>query len=192
MNTVDVTEAKFSIFEAGINKPSGQQPSMQGTLQDVWTLMNSERMVKLTKELRALTDVKEQRRFKADCLPFVTFSGQFSYRNERSLIAHSALQCFDFDHLDSADELRRIRELLLNDPVFETDLLFVSPRGNGLKWVTHIDLARGEHKMWYQAIRHYLAKTYGIEADPAPSSVCSACFLCHDPDMVICEPLRPF
>lgn len=32
----DVTPARFSLFAAGINKPSSQRPYKQGTLEDVY------------------------------------------------------------------------------------------------------------------------------------------------------------
>ena len=173
------------MFNAGINKPSGQKPYMQGTLNDVFAVMNTPQIAQLTRELRALKDEKQQKLFKAEKLPFVTFSGQFSYRNTKGLIAHSGLMCFDFDHLPNDADVQRVRRVLLGDPTFATELMFTSPRGNGVKWITHIDLERGDHAKWYRAIRQYLLYNYGIEADPAPSSVCSACFLCWDADLVI-------
>ena len=40
----DVTTAHFSLFAAGINKPSSQRPYKQGTLKDVYCWMNSMKM----------------------------------------------------------------------------------------------------------------------------------------------------
>lgn len=182
----------FSLFGAGINTPGGQRPARQGTLCDVYRWMNSMRLMELTRQLRAIDDEKQQRDFKARCLPFATFSGQFSYRNAQGLIAHSGMQCFDIDHLDSSHDVWRVRKLLEADPYFTTLLLFTSPRGNGVKWVTGIDLTRGTHQQWYAAIREHLRRAYGIEADPAPSSIASACFLCFDPNMVITPAVAPF
>ena len=66
------------MFNPGINKPSGQKPYMQGTLSDVFAVMNTPQIAQLTRELRSLKDEKQQKLFKAEKLPFVTFSGQYS------------------------------------------------------------------------------------------------------------------
>ena len=95
----DVTPAHFSLFAAGINKPSSQRPYKQGTLKDVYCWMNSMKMMQLTEQLRGIKDEKEQKLFKASFLPFATFSGTFAYRNQNGLLQHSGLLCFDFDHL---------------------------------------------------------------------------------------------
>lgn len=143
------------------------------------------KMMQLTKELRAIEDEKQQKAFKAERLPFATFSGTFSYRNQQGLIEHSGLLCFDFDHLGGKDNLWKVRKQLESDPYFETMLMFTSPRGDGVKWVTHIDLDRGPHEKWYRAVSNYLHQTYSLEADKAPANVASACFLCWDANMVI-------
>lgn len=74
----DVTPARFSLFAAGINKPSSQRPYKQGTLKDVYCWMNSMKMMQLTEQLRGIKDEKEQKLFKASFLPFATFSGTFA------------------------------------------------------------------------------------------------------------------
>lgn len=181
----EVTTTYFSLYAAGINKPSSQRPYKQGTLVDVYRWMNSMKMMQLTQQLRAIDDEKQQKNFKASNLPFATFSGTFSYRNQKGLLQHSGLQCFDFDHLGGKENLWKARHLLERDPYFETMLMFTSPRGDGVKWVTQIDLSRGSHEKWYRAVCNYLLQTYGLEADSAPANVASACFLCWDADMVI-------
>ncbi len=184
-NVTTITTPTFSLFIPGINKPAGQHPYRQGTLIDVYRWMNSMRMMELTRELRNITDEKQQKAFKAEHLPYATFSGTFTYRNQKGLIQHSGLLCFDFDHLGGKENLWKVRHQLEQDPYFETMLMFTSPRGDGVKWVTHIDLSRGSHEKWYRAVRNYLLQTYGLEADSAPANVASACFLCWDADMVI-------
>ena len=184
---------QFSLFAPGINKPRGQKPYLtEATMSDVYRWMNSMNMMKLTQQLRAITDEKEQKRFKAEKLPFATFSGTFSYRNQKGLLKHSSLQCFDFDHLGSNDEINRVRQLLANDPYFSTELMFTSPRGDGLKWVTRIDLERATHEKWYAAIRRYLQRQYSLNADPMPGNVASACFLCFDAQMTVNTDVAPF
>lgn len=50
--------------------------------------------------------------------------------------------CLDFDHVDNIGELK---QQLLNHEYFDTELLFVSPSGNGLKWIIPVDLKGWEH-----------------------------------------------
>ena len=182
----DAATAQFSLYGAGINKKESQTPHKQGTLSDAIKWMRSLRIKELTEQLRSIDDPKEQKKFKAEKLPFATFGGTFSYRNAEGLIQRSGLLCFDFDHLDADDEVARVRRLLTADPCLETVLLFTSPRGKGVKWVTYADLENGSHEECYQAVADYLQRTYGLQADPSPKNVASACFLCYDPDLVSC------
>lgn len=178
--------ARFSLFAPGINKATGQRPYLkEANLYDVYRWMNSMKMKEITEQLRGVKDEKRQKAFKAEHLPFATFSGTFEYRNTKGLIRHSQMVCLDFDHLGGKENIWKVRETLENDPTFETLLMFTSPRGDGVKWVTHIDLSRGSHEMWYRAICNYLYQKYGLEADKAPANVASACFLCWDANLVI-------
>lgn len=183
-DSLDLRMVRLSLFGAGISSKQGQQPYSQASLMEVVKWMHTLKLAQLTHSLRQLTDEKEQKAFKAERLPFAVFAAQCSYRNEEGIISLTGLAAFDFDHLD-ADRLALAREQLTADPCFETVLLFTSPRGNGLKWVTAIDLARGDYKTWYTAICNYLRHTYSLEADTATSSPVSACFLCYDPHMII-------
>lgn len=184
--------AQFSLFAAGITKPEGQRPYRQGTLLDVYRWMNSMKMMQLTKELRNIKDKERRSEFKKNHLPFATFSGTFSYRNQKGLIRHSEMICFDFDKVGDNDAVMRAMQMLLDDPYFETVLMFTSPSGDGVKWVTHVDLSRGDHKKWCVAISRYLLLTYGLKADAAPTNVASPCFLCWDANMVIHPSLQLF
>ncbi len=177
--------AQFSLYAAGISKREGQHPYRHGTLRDVYLWMNSMKMMQITRELRDIKDKERQKEFKRDRLPFATFSGTFSYRNQEGLIRHSGLICFDFDHLGGKEKVWQARKMLEKDPYFETMLMFTSPRGDGVKWVTHVDLDRGDHKKWCTAISRYLLLTYGLEADASPTNVASSCFLCWDANVVI-------
>lgn len=153
--------ARFSLFAPGINKATGQRPYLkEATLYDVYRWMNSMKMKEITEQLRGVKDEKRQKAFKAEHLPFATFSGTFEYRNAKGLIRHSQMVCLDFDHLGGKENIWKVRETLENDPTFD-------------------------HEMWYRAICNYLYQKYGLEADKAPANVASACFLCWDANLVI-------
>lgn len=188
----DVTEVRVSMFAAGINNKENQRPFIQASLKELFYWMTSEESYRLTHELRNLKDEKDQKAFKVENLPFVTFSGTFSYRNAKGLIEHSSLLCFDFDHLGGKDKLWEVRNKLEHDDTFDTILGFTSPRGDGYKWVIRIDLNRATHEEWYQAVCNYLAQKYDLHPDPAPKSVASACFLCYDPNIYVDPKIFPF
>jgi len=76
-------------------------------------------------------------------------------------------------------------QLLVDEPLFDTLLLFRSPSGQGLKWFVHIDLTRCDHRTWFMALRNYLMATYHLsekQVDGACANVSRACYLPHDPE----------
>lgn len=91
-------------------------------------------------------------------------------------------QCLDFDHLD---DIHFVRRKLLDDDYFETQLLFTSPSGNGLKWIVEIDPSKASHLDYFLGIQNYLKLEYGLEIDPSGKDICRACFLPHDPQCYI-------
>lgn len=179
---------QLSFYPPGIGKPSSQTPYCNGTLNDLYGKMNSMELFNLTRELRDIKDEKQQKMFKQEKLPFVTFSGTFSRRDANHLIEHSGMLCFDFDHLNGPADVSRVRSLLLADPHFETEMMFTSPRGNGVKWVTSIDLSRANHERWYRCISYYLQTQLQLDPDPMPKNVASACFICFDSNLYINNP----
>ena len=140
---------------------------------------------------RSLTRSGERslaRSFKATNFDYCTFSGTFTTRTDKALIKHSGLLCLDFDHLQDIDTLRT---RLLQDEYFETQLLFVSPSGNGLKWIIQISPTDGSPPegdlggFLFTAIANYILQTYGITVDKSGRDLSRACFLPHDPQAYI-------
>ncbi len=138
-----------------------------------------------TDTIRKLLTEKEQKKYKAQHFDYVTFSGRFTKRNNASLIKHSQLLTVDIDHISSESKLQKIKNKLLNDTYFSTELLFISPRGRGLKWVVKISLEKATHLKYFQAISNYLKKTYNIKVDASGSDVSRACLLPYDPEAYI-------
>ena len=129
-----------------------------------------------------ISDKVDARYYKAHHFDYVTFSGIFSVRNNNALIKHSGLMVIDFDNLSSVDE---VKQLLLDDTELETQLLFVSPSGNGLKWVVEIDLSLATHLQYFNGIKSYLNDTYNLKVDNSGKDIARACFLPHDPHVYI-------
>ena len=155
---------------------------MDVTLVDVYDYIIGPTAVNRTRELRSITDIKEARKYKSRYFDYCTFSGTFDSRSEQALKQHSGLLCLDFDHLKNLEE---VRQKLLDDDYLETQLLFISPSGNGLKWIVEIDLTKASHLDYFLGIQNYLKLEYGLEIDPSGKDICRACFLPHDPQCYI-------
>ncbi len=170
---------KVSFFQRPI---SNTIPSAEKSLVEIYHLIKGDKYALRTQSLRCQSDTKEAKQYKAERFDYVTFSGVFSKRSDKSLIEHSGLLTIDFDDIEEIEELRIV---LLEDPYFETEMLFVSPSGNGLKWIIPIDLATHTHKEWVIAVGNYMEHSYGIAIDGSGKDPSRACFLPHDPEVYI-------
>jgi len=176
---VSENKSLFSFFKAPI---SNTKPYKNVDLQQVYNKIVGNYYKDRTFELRAISDVKEAKKFKTTNFDYCTFSGIFNTRNDKSLIKHSGLLCVDIDHLQNTDILRN---KLLQDKYFDTQLLFVSPSGNGLKWVIPIDTTTVTHSDYFAAVANYILQTYGVAIDKSGNDISRACFLPHDPQAFI-------
>lgn len=174
-----VETAKFSFFNRPVRNaiPNGEM-----TLLEAYHLIKGNEYQWQTALLRSLTDKDQARSFKAENFDYACFSGVFTWRNARSLVQHSGLIALDLDHVT---DLQRLRKALLKDLFFETQLLFVSPSGDGLKWIVPIDLGKASQLDWFNAISNYVSETYQFKLDASGKDVPRACFLPHDPEVYI-------
>jgi hypothetical protein len=170
---------QFSFFKAPV---SNTKPHKVVSLLQIYNAIKGDYYKERTGKLRAISDVQQARKFKAANFDYCTFSGIFSVRNDKALVKHSGLLCLDFDHLQSVELLRN---QLLQDEYFDTQLLFVSPSGNGLKWIISIDTATTTHGDYFAAVANYVSQTYGIAVDKSGRDISRACFLPHDPQAFI-------
>ena len=170
--------SSFSYFKAPVTNTS---PAKTVTLVEVYEAIKSN-FSDETAQLRQLTDPQQARAYKAKHFDYATFSGTFTKRCDQALVQHSGLLALDFDHLKQVPELAG---KLLKDPYFETQLLFTSPSGQGLKWVIGIDSAEHGHATAFQAIQRYVQETYQVEVDSAGKDVSRACYLPHDPNVYL-------
>lgn len=187
---------QFSFYLAPV---SNVVPHRTVGLRQIHNVIRSDYYRQATEELRRLrrkaeagsATLKSVQRFKARHFDYATFSGVFSRRCEGGLLAHSGLVCLDFDHIDQwqgGGELRGfygLRYALMHDPAVDTALLFRSPSGDGLKWVVPVDLTQGPHAEWFDALAHYVARAYNVEADRSGRDVSRSCYLPWDPDSYI-------
>lgn len=172
---------RYSFFLKPVTR--SKPPYAEISLNQVYKIINEPYYKKITKELRSISNKIENRKYKAQNFDYVTFSGTFYNRCTQDLIQHSGLMVLDFDKLDDV-ESTKIK--LLKDPCFETQLLFISPNGNGLKWVIEVDInGKYTHGEMFDAIYNYAKSTHGIEADKSGRDVARACFLSYDPTVFI-------
>lgn len=170
---------EFSYFSKPVRNT---KPSATVDLQVVYEMIKSDAFKEVTQTLREIEDQGVARDFKAQHFDYVTFSGTFTRRKKGCLVNHSGLLCIDFDHVDDP---RGLKEALLEDEYFKTELAFVSPSGNGIKWVIAIDLNNVTHEVWFNAIRNHLEQTYRVKVDSSGRDVSRACFLPYDPEVYI-------
>ena len=188
-----MNEELFSFYKAPIQNT---EPLGGVTLETCYEYIISDTAQPATEALRAIDpkDKAKRREFKAKNFDSVTFSGTFTKRGADNLIAHSGLIGLDFDHVPDRVALK---EQLLKDPYFQTQLVFTSVSGTGLRWVIEIDLTKADHATWFKALSRYMKETYGISIDPQCSDVCRASFLPYDPEAYLFREedrreLRPF
>ena len=170
---------KFSFYKRPIQNV---KPNKVITLYEAYELIKGDNYKRQTTALRAITDKEQARKYKAESFDYVTFSGTFSKRSADALIEHSGLCVLDFDYIYDVAELKR---MLLKDHFFDTELLFVSPSGSGLKWIVSIDLKEDKHLNWFLAITNYVKTSYQIEIDTSGKDICRASFLGCDEQVYI-------
>lgn len=171
---------RFSFFRRPVKNTV---PHSNATLRQVYNAIRGEYYKQNTLRLRTLTDARQRREFKASQFDYACFGGVFSKRAADALLMPSNLMCFDFDNLGQGVD--RLKQQLIDDPLLTTALLFRSPSGNGLKWITIVDLQQATYDRYFEHISRYLLAMYGVEPDKACRDICRACFLPYDPEAYI-------
>lgn len=92
----------FSFFRASIRN---LKPHRSANVVDIYKYITSDYAKEGTEKLRAMTDKKEAKRFKAEAFDYACFSGTLATRNDKDLVEHSGLICIDFDHVPDVEAL---------------------------------------------------------------------------------------
>jgi hypothetical protein len=171
---------KFSFFKKPIQNIFPYQEIYLEQLYEI--IKNPKYYGKVTNQLRNIEDKNEARKFKSFNFDFVTVSGIFSKRKTDGLIKHSNLMVLDFDNIYNINETKR---LLVYGTQIETQMCFVSPSGNGLKWIVAVDTKLHSQEIFFKGFQNYLKKNFNLEIDPSGKDVSRACFVCHDPEVFI-------
>ncbi|MBI4947230.1 MAG: hypothetical protein HY840_12620 [Bacteroidetes bacterium] len=178
----------FSFFKAPIYI-EGKALKKSVIIEQAYTIIISEQYKQLCEQLQSLKTEKEQREFKAAKFDFFTFSGTFKYRAEAGLIERSIYICLDFDHVGGPEQLKKLIARILEHltPV----LMFVSPRGEGLKVVVCVNPDEAEHKEYFAALERLFneivlqeimdTNNKQLRVDPSGKDIPRPCFLSYDP-----------
>ncbi|NQU88182.1 MAG: virulence protein E [Mariniphaga sp.] len=182
------TYPKFSFFDGPITNPL---PRSLVTIVDVYRGISAGYYMDLIKKLRSATNQDKRKQIKQG-LDYVTFAGSFAKREKSGLVKPSGYCCIDLDHL-APGNLEKIKKILLQDPMFETQLLFTSPSGEGLKWIIEVDLiSYPDYELNFRGLVGYLKHNYpeffNVETnyiDETGKDISRACFMSWDPSAFI-------
>ena len=177
-----ITKPPIPVISYFKNPVTNIHPEKEINLVEAYNLIRSNAFITHTHTLRSFSDSKKAKEYKAAHFDYVTFSGIFLKRNDKDLQKHSGLLTIDFDHLE--DPLL-LKGKLLGDEYFETELIFLSPSGDGLKWIIPIDLFKATHQEYFKSISNYILHAYQIKIDPSGKDISRACFLPYDAGIYI-------
>ncbi len=175
---------EFSVFKQPVYK---KNPVPTGT----WTItrahqeITGERLKWQTDKIHECKTPKERKRLKQAYLPYVTFAGTFSYRNDASIIKRSGYIVLDIDHLsDQGCNLQEVKQAILG--LFTPALMYISVSGDGLKVVCRIDTT-GDHIAYFLALEAYFQQQFSLPLDGSGKDVPRASFLCYDPGVFMSD-----
>ncbi|MBV5342840.1 DUF3987 domain-containing protein [bacterium] len=160
-------------------------PYQNVTLFDVYQEIKSDKHKRITVKLRGITSKAEKGMCKSAEFDYVTFSGTFTKRANTSLIKHSYKICIDIDHVGESSALNELKQQIRS--ILEPELIFISPSGDGLKVVFHIDISQATHDKYFLAFQNFFKSELITDIDPSCKDVSRATFLCHDPDCFYAE-----
>ena len=133
----------------------------------------------VTEKMRTLTDQDERSVFKRNNFDYVTFSGTFSTRKTTAIISYSGLIVIDFDHVN----VDNVREILLNQKEVDTVMLFISPSGEGIKWIVP-STTKVNHPQVFRMYQRLCKDKFGLDVDESGKDIARACFIPYDQDVV--------
>lgn len=136
--------------------------------------------------MRETEDPKRKKEIK-EKLPYVTFSGTFSSRSNDKVIERSSYFCVDLDNVGDLKQIIDVEKVIYDS--YPQAMSFISPSGTGLKIIFHIDHNAGSHLDFFFAIKNFIKQKAGKEIDESCKDISRACFLCHDPHVIIGTPI---
>ena len=130
-------------------------------------------------KIRAERDKESRQELKKN-LPAICFSGEFTKRNDSSLIQHSGIICLDFDGYESKKKLQEEKEKMTKDKYVLS--VFVSPSGNGIKVLVKIPFDVENHVNYFNSLENYFSSP---QFDKTSKNVSRVCYESYDPFIYI-------
>lgn len=131
-------------------------------------------------KIRTIEDKNQRNEYKKK-LKAIIFAGEFSQRDDKSLIKHSGFMITDFDGFENEEVYNKWKEYIINTN--NCYMLFRSPSGNGFKAVIRIP----ESDIKTHSLRH---EAFGNDCnceyfDISNKNVSRVCFESYDPDIYL-------
>lgn len=133
----------------------------------------------LVKSIRSEND-KLQRNELKKMLPAICFSGEFTKREDKSLVNHSGFICLDFDNYNKFKEMQDDKSRLSKDKYVYS--VFVSPSGKGLKVIVKIPADAENHVNYFISLEEYFNSPY---FDKTSKNVSRVCYESYDKNIYI-------
>jgi len=180
----------FSHFPPGHRKDDGQvvpptRPMGTTNCPVLYSIIKSEVLKPLTLALRSMIGNVEDdalAEFKLLNFQSVTSAGTFRRRCASAIITPSDLLTIDIDGLKSAAAAREMMHRIIDDPLIDVDLAFISPKGLGVKaFVTIPQRLRGKtFKQSFDFFTKHIAATHGVLIDQSGSDISRLALICWD------------
>jgi len=182
-NSLDLKQDHGSGLFSYFNKPvTNTSPALIMSPKMAYLNITSTKNETVTRVLRSIASPESARNYKARNFNYSCFSGTFTSRGDKNLIKHSGFITLDFDHIKHPGTLE---DELIVDKNFETVITFISPSGDGLKWIVKIDMAKHSHLEWFRCLEYYVNTKYGFKVDKSGKDISRCCFLPFDPQAYI-------
>ena len=189
--TSNLLAKPFSHFSPGHRRESDgkvvppTRPMGTTNCPAVFNTIKSDVFKPLTLALRSMMGTVEDEalaEFKLLNFQSVTSAGTFQRRCASGIITPSDLLTIDIDGLKSEAAAREMMHRLIDDPLIEVDLAFISPKGLGVKaFVTIPDWLREKtFKQSFDFFTKHIAATHGVLIDQSGSDISRLAFLCWD------------
>lgn len=185
---------KFSIFYGGSRNT---YPNGEIDIKELIRLFSSdEKIKKIIKDIRDEEDEVKQNKLK-NKLPYITTSGIFAYRNDKSILTESYtwLCAIDVDEKDNLNiDFSKLFETLKKDNIII--LASKSPRGKGIKALIQLKKGSYLYAKQYDTFRDIvypaLDKRWNCKLDRAQGKLSQPFFLTHDPNLHVNKNYKVF
>lgn len=142
----------------------------------------------ITQRIQSWNIHEKQNELKYRYLPVALFNGEFSYKNNDSILSYSSYTAMDFDGFATESELQQIGYWLTQTQCVY--VVFRTPSGKGLKAIVfHDNTNAAFHDELYDAL---LSKFRISTTDTSVSDVSRGNYLCYDPRVWVNQNCKPF